>query len=173
MTGVTEMSRADRYANLGADYHWRWWVSRAEYRRWIGRLLSEFPSNGDGASVLNIGCGDGVPAAQLIARGFNVYGVDDLEEPLSIARSKVPSGVFSTEIPDSNFDYVLLSEDMKYFENNAAVIDAIKSTQKYSIVIASASAYSEYTMGRLFRNCQVELIIEEDDLHAYIVEPQD
>lgn len=166
------MSRADRYANLGADYHWRWWVSRAEYRRWIGRLLSEFPSNGDGALLLNIGCGDGVPAAQLIARGYHVYGVDDLEEPLNIARSKVPSGVFSSEIPENSFDYVLLSEDMKYFENNTTVIDAIKACRKYAIVIGSANAYSEHTMGRLFRGCHVELILEEDDLHAYIIEPQ-
>ena len=166
------MSRADRYANLGADYHWRWWVSRAEYRRWIGRLLSELPSDGEGATVLNIACGDGVPAAQLMARGYAVYCVDYLEEPLSIARTKVPGAIFSTEVPKGDFDYVLLAEGLKDFESDQAVINAVKASKKYAIVTGTANAYSEYTVGRLFKNCNVELILSEDDLHAFLVEPQ-
>ena len=166
------MSRADRYANLGADYHWRWWVSRAEYRLWIGRLLSELPSDGEGASVLNVACGDGVPAAQLVARGYIVHCVDYLEEPLSVAKNKLPNVAFSSDVPSGDFDYVLLAEGLKDFENDQAVIKVIKACKKYSIVTGSANAYSEHTVGRLFRNCHVELIMEEDDLHAYLVEPQ-
>lgn len=166
------MSRADRYANLGADYHWRWWVSRAEYRRWMSRLLSELPNDGNGATMLNIACGDGVPAAQLVARGYVVHCVDYLEEPLLIAKNKVPGASFSNEVPEGNFDYVMLAEGLKDFEDDQAVIQAIKSSNEYSIVTGASNAYSEHTVGRLFSNCDVELILSEDDVQAYLVEPR-
>jgi trans-aconitate methyltransferase len=48
-----------------------------------------------GASVLDLGCGTGVPITRYIAkRGFRVTGIDSSERMLAIARRSVPEAAF-------------------------------------------------------------------------------
>lgn len=64
----------------------------------------------DGASVLDVGCGAGVPVAQLLAGRFRVTGVDVSSEMIRLARANVPhasfirSDITSVEFDDSTFD---------------------------------------------------------------------
>ncbi|MCY3819109.1 MAG: class I SAM-dependent methyltransferase [Gammaproteobacteria bacterium] len=64
----------------------------------------------DGSSVLDIGCGAGVPVTELLAKRFAVTGVDVSEEMLRLARANVPrasffqSDITSVEFDDSTFD---------------------------------------------------------------------
>ena len=64
----------------------------------------------DGASVLDIGCGAGVPVTQLLAKRFAVTGVDISGEMIQLARANVPrasfvrSDITSVEFHDSTFD---------------------------------------------------------------------
>ncbi|MGH2961070.1 MAG: class I SAM-dependent methyltransferase [Solirubrobacterales bacterium] len=72
---------ADEYAAL-EDEHAAW--PRME---WLGRLLSLVPA---GASVLDAGCGSGVPATRAIARRHRATGIDVSAAQIERARRNVP-----------------------------------------------------------------------------------
>jgi ubiquinone/menaquinone biosynthesis C-methylase UbiE len=166
------MTRDQDYGNMGSDYHWRWWVSRMDYRHWIARILSEFPRDGDGTSVLNIGCGDGVPAAQLVARGFRVHGVDSLIAPLQIAQEKVPNASFSQEYPAEIFDFVLITDVLDEVATHPQVLEGVRQCRQYALVTADSDEHSEYTLERLFKGCTIEQLFEDQDHILFRVEPR-
>lgn len=67
----------------------------------------------DGAAVLDIGCGTGVPVAKSLAERFSVMGVDVSDEMVRRARENVPTGEFvcddvmSVEFEPASFDAVV------------------------------------------------------------------
>ena len=67
----------------------------------------------DGASILDIGCGAGVPATRGLAGRFTVTGVDASSEMIRLAQANVPSATFvhrditSVDFADSSFDAVI------------------------------------------------------------------
>ncbi|MCY3912669.1 MAG: class I SAM-dependent methyltransferase [Chloroflexi bacterium] len=67
----------------------------------------------DGAAVLDVGCGAGVPIARSLAERHRVTGVDVSPEMVRLARRHVPSGdfrcadVMSTTFEPSSFDAVV------------------------------------------------------------------
>jgi len=64
----------------------------------------------DGAAVLDIGCGVGIPVAQTLARRFTVTGVDISGGMIKRARANVPGTTFihgdimSVEFPPAHFE---------------------------------------------------------------------
>ena len=67
----------------------------------------------NGAAVLDIGCGTGVPIAKSLANRYQVTGVDVSQEMISWARQNVPTGEFvcddvmSVEFEPARFDAVV------------------------------------------------------------------
>jgi cyclopropane fatty-acyl-phospholipid synthase-like methyltransferase len=67
----------------------------------------------EGAAVLDIGCGPGVPITRALAKRFRVTGVDLSETMIELARASVPEAdfvradVMSLDFPDSTFDAVV------------------------------------------------------------------
>lgn len=67
----------------------------------------------DGAHVLDIGCGAGVPITYTLAQRFRVTGVDISGEQIRRARRNVPTGTFiqgdimSVDFPPAHFEAVL------------------------------------------------------------------
>lgn len=67
----------------------------------------------EGARVLDLGCGAGVPATQWLAQRFHVTGVDISERQLELARQHVPGATFiksdmgSLTFPDGAFDAIV------------------------------------------------------------------
>ncbi|MCY3782299.1 MAG: class I SAM-dependent methyltransferase [Chloroflexi bacterium] len=67
----------------------------------------------DGAAVLDVGCGSGVPIAKSLAERHRVTGVDVSGKMVRLARRQVPSGDFrcadvvSTTFEPSSFDAVV------------------------------------------------------------------
>jgi SAM-dependent methyltransferase len=75
-----------------------------------GRFLNELASRlNDGARVLDLGCGAGVPSTRLLAERFDVVGVDISEAQLELARRNVPEATFiqgdfsDVAFPDKSF----------------------------------------------------------------------
>ncbi len=74
-----------------SDLAHRWWDPNSEFRPlheinplrldWIDRLASL-----KGKKVLDVGCGGGILAEAMAARGANVTGIDLAEKPLGVAR---------------------------------------------------------------------------------------
>ncbi|HEY32599.1 MAG TPA: methyltransferase domain-containing protein [Dehalococcoidia bacterium] len=64
----------------------------------------------DGATILDVGCGAGVPIARTLSQRFAVTGVDISGEMISRARANVPQATFikgdimSVELPPSHLD---------------------------------------------------------------------
>jgi ubiquinone/menaquinone biosynthesis C-methylase UbiE len=64
----------------------------------------------DGARVLDLGCGAGLPSTKQLARQFEVVGIDISEAQLRLARENVPTGTFirgdfaELEMPAASFD---------------------------------------------------------------------
>src|SRR5205814_1785289 len=62
------------------------------YVQWVTELITIVPGGG---SVLELGCGNGVPVAQLLAQaGFAVTGVDISPVQISRAQANVPAARF-------------------------------------------------------------------------------
>jgi SAM-dependent methyltransferase len=88
---------------------WRDRIVGDPRQRWADELASPLP---DGARVLELGCGAGVPDTQLLAERFRVTGVDISRKQIERARANVPSASFlhadftSLELDPGSFDAV-------------------------------------------------------------------
>jgi 2-polyprenyl-3-methyl-5-hydroxy-6-metoxy-1,4-benzoquinol methylase len=82
-----------------------------EYAPWLAELRARLPAGG---SVLDLGCGNGVPVARsLAAAGYQVTGVDISDVQVERARRLVPAGTFIradatvVELPPQSFDAIV------------------------------------------------------------------
>jgi len=81
-----------------------------DYSSWVRILEELLPEN---SPVLDIGCGCGLPATRLLARRFEVTGVDFSEVQIGRARNLVPSARFlcgdisELAFPPGSFDAVV------------------------------------------------------------------
>jgi SAM-dependent methyltransferase len=77
-----------------------------DYEDWLNPLMVELPRH---SSVLDLGCGCGVPTAQELARHFQVTGVDISDVQINRARRLVPTARFlpadmtRIQFPDESF----------------------------------------------------------------------
>jgi cyclopropane fatty-acyl-phospholipid synthase-like methyltransferase len=86
-------------------------ADRADVRRlWLAPLLADLPPR---ATVLDLGCGAGVPATKILAERFRVIGVDISPVQIERARHLVPNAEFivadmtTVEFPPESFDAVV------------------------------------------------------------------
>lgn len=98
------------YDAIGEKFaEWRDRIVGDPRRRWADELTSRLS---DGARVLELGCGSGIPDTQLLAERFRVTGVDISSEQIARARASVPSAELiqadftSLELEPSSFEAV-------------------------------------------------------------------
>jgi ubiquinone/menaquinone biosynthesis C-methylase UbiE len=82
---------ADGYDAIAERY--RDWAEADAWPRleWLARLEAELA---DGAEVLELGCGAGVPVTRRLAKRYRVTGVDISARQIELAREKVPEAKF-------------------------------------------------------------------------------
>jgi SAM-dependent methyltransferase len=77
--------------------------------RFLAEFMELLPPSG---SVLDLGCGAGVPSAQRLAERFHVVGADISEAQIALARQNVPQAelvradMLDLDFPDGSFDGV-------------------------------------------------------------------
>jgi 2-polyprenyl-3-methyl-5-hydroxy-6-metoxy-1,4-benzoquinol methylase len=97
-----------------------------------------------GTSVLDVGCGNGFKAGELLARGCEVVGIDPSGSGIAIARENYPAGRFEQLTPDHElleklrcapFDVVISTEVIEHVYTPrsfvAACFDALKPGGRY------------------------------------------
>jgi ubiquinone/menaquinone biosynthesis C-methylase UbiE len=117
--------------------------SRARLDRWLDRGL---PEHGDGARLLDLGCGTGHQMAELRERGFEVTGVDGSDEMLKHARANNPDAelhqadVDDLPLPDASFDYLLCIEVLRYLpEPERCVAEMARVLRPGGVALATAT----------------------------------
>lgn len=94
---------AERYGEWAAS------VRKEERARYTAVLLDRLS---DGARVLELGCGAGIPTTQQLAQRFSITGVDISSKQIRRARRNVPNATFicadmcQVEFPPASFDAV-------------------------------------------------------------------
>lgn len=94
---------AEEYAQLEAAGDW-------PRMRWLDEVLQRLP---DRARVLDLGCGNGVPATAKLAEQHAVTGVDVSDRQIALARANVPDADFAVgdvlelRYPAGSFDAVV------------------------------------------------------------------
>jgi SAM-dependent methyltransferase len=82
----------DGYNQIAQAHHdWAQTVRAQERWRYTQRVLDALP---EGAAVLDLGCGSGVPTTQALASRFDVTGIDISESQIALARRNVPAARF-------------------------------------------------------------------------------
>jgi SAM-dependent methyltransferase len=76
---------AERYLTWGAS------IEGDPRHRMVARFAEHLP---EGARVLDLGCGAGVPSTQQLAQRFDVLGVDISGSQVELARRNVPAATF-------------------------------------------------------------------------------
>jgi len=127
-----------------------WWF--AAKRRIVRSLLERFstvrPTADCKPKVCDLGCGCGMQAAELTARGWDVVGVDASDEALSYCRSRgveavhglLPDGI---PLPPGSMDAVLLLDVLEHVEADAASLAAgAERVTRGGVVIVTVPAYA-------------------------------
>ncbi|MET0233779.1 MAG: methyltransferase domain-containing protein [Kibdelosporangium sp.] len=87
-----------------------------------------------GRSVLDVACGPGLYAEELVARGASVIGLDQSPRMIELSRQRVPSGEFRRHdlaepldwIPDSSVDLVLFALALEYVDDRTSALRELK-----------------------------------------------
>jgi len=95
--------------------------------RWRRFLVSRFPA--DGGRVLDVATGTGLVAERLLARGFEVTGLDQSPEMLARARARLGSRAELVEgtadalpFPDGSFDHLSFTYLLRYVDDPGATL---------------------------------------------------
>ena len=78
------MIRYTKYDTHGAC-HWKEYTKEGYYMKNVDDVLVQF-KDAERGTLLDVGCGDGLPACKLAEMGFKVTGVDNEPKGIEIAK---------------------------------------------------------------------------------------
>lgn len=99
------------YDQISTAYRDDLGTEKMGYRGWLARYL--LPRLAPSARVLDLGCGNGVPATQILAERHQVIGVDISDVQVGRARRLVPAASFlradiaDLDYPSSSFEAIV------------------------------------------------------------------
>ncbi|HVF99628.1 MAG TPA: class I SAM-dependent methyltransferase [Chloroflexia bacterium] len=109
--------RADRKLSVEQGYDriaWDYLATKpGEAAQVLSTLILMTADLPDGATVLDLGCGAGVPSTQFLSRRFDATGVDVSAQQLELARTYAPnatlikSDMVALSFPEATFDLVV------------------------------------------------------------------
>ena len=110
--------------------------------RWRRFLVSRLPR--DGGHVLDVATGTGLVAAELLAHGFRVTGVDQSPDMLAGARERFGPGIELVEataerlpFADASFDHLTVTYLLRYVADPASTLAELARVVRPGGVVAS------------------------------------
>ncbi len=87
-----------------------------------------------GRGVLDVACGPGLYAEELVARGARVIGLDQSPRMVELSRQRVPAGEFHVHdladpigwLPDGSVDLVLFALALEYVDDRTAALRELR-----------------------------------------------
>jgi demethylmenaquinone methyltransferase/2-methoxy-6-polyprenyl-1,4-benzoquinol methylase len=123
---LAEITARELFAPLGPTYdRYARLLSFGQDPRWRRFMVSRVPSR---AHVLDVATGTGAVAAELLARGCTVVGVDQSPEMLAVARARLPGteliegSAESLPFEDDAFDALTFTYLLRYVDDPVATL---------------------------------------------------
>jgi SAM-dependent methyltransferase len=92
-------------------------------------LMNEFPANGEGMRVLDLGCANGYLSARLAARGFEVVGLEraggygsDFPKSVRLVEADLDDGLPPL---DGRFHYVLAADILEHLKEPSSLLQQL------------------------------------------------
>ncbi len=109
-----------------------------------------------GERVLDVGCGEGAFAEELLRAGASVVGIDVAEEPLRRARARTPKLELRLvgaedpwELEDASFDVVWAGEVIEHVADTAAWLSEVRRVLRSGgSLLISTPAHGPLTLAR-------------------------
>lgn len=116
---------AELYLHHAADSAYNAWYDRPAVLELLGDVA--------GARVLDVGCGPGLYAAELIARGADVVGMDASPAMIALATRRVASAEFRVHdletaidwLSDETFDAAVMALVIHHLDGRGAVLSEV------------------------------------------------
>ena len=110
--------------------------------RWRRAMVSHVPP--DGGTVLDVATGTGLVAAQLLARGHRVTGLDQSPDMLAVARRRfgdrvelVEASATAIPFPNASFDHLTFTYLLRYVDDPGATLAELARVVRPGGTIAS------------------------------------
>jgi demethylmenaquinone methyltransferase/2-methoxy-6-polyprenyl-1,4-benzoquinol methylase len=141
--GVPTVDAKELFAPLGPSYdRVGAALSFGQDPRWRHFLVSRLPR--DGGHVLDVATGTGLVAAELLASGFGVTGVDQSPDMLARARDRfgprielVEASAESLPFADGSFEHLTVTYLLRYVDDPAATLAELARVVRPGGTVAS------------------------------------
>lgn len=135
--------RYTKYDTQGAC-HWKEYTKEGYYMKNVDDCLVQFKDVERG-TLLDVGCGDGLPACKLAEMGFFVTGVDNEKKGLELANKMCKEQVmwvidditkFEKKLGDTDwYDYMLCLDVIEHLEDPRVIVKLMNKVVKFAILI--------------------------------------
>jgi SAM-dependent methyltransferase len=117
---------ADEYLDHARDGFYNAYYDRPACLELLGEMA--------GQTVLDVACGPGLYAREMVARGARVIGLDQSPRMVELCRQRVPSGEFRVHdladdldwLPDDSVDLVLFALALEYVDDRTATLRELR-----------------------------------------------
>lgn len=165
------MQDYDKYDQ--GDIHWQWYNNSPWYFKLVNESIEPFKDVELG-TLVDIGCGDGLPLSLLHELGFKCYGVDPQYDGIDLALDHGVSAEYFVEraerFADRNlkFDYLYSLNTIEHMDDPQALVEIMKNVRNFGVVITDDGSkvdqvnryhnveFTRESFAKLFREFKIE-----------------
>ena len=135
------MKYYDKYIRQGAC-HWREYkrtpTDERGYKTIVDDSLAAF--KGEKGSILDVGCGDGLPASKLAQLGLRVTGLDIDQTGIDLAKEICGKGIdfICSSVEDfqmKEFDYLYSLNTIEHLKDPIVMVKIMKKIRNYGVIV--------------------------------------
>lgn len=129
----------DKYQQYG-DIHWQWYNNQADYHFLVDDALAPFKSVAPG-TVVDVGCGDGLPLSFLHDLGMKCFGVEPEYKGVELALQHNVSAEYFIEGAEKfakrglEFDYLFSLNTIEHLDDPAALVEIMRHVKNFGVIV--------------------------------------